>query len=696
MRIDRPNLIVVLGLLVVMVGTTLPAGGQAADTLVVEKADQDLSPIDIVVAISQASPAPPSDRIVIARDDAFADALASGVLQSDARLLLVPSTGPIPATVEAEIQRLAPTRADILGGTAAIGADVESQLQQLGLTTTRRAGPDRIATAIEIARVGAPTATTAMLVRAFGEAGNATAGFADTLGAGGVAASNGWPILLTDSATLSGATREYLQSSAITEVLVVGGTAAVSAQVAQEVSAMGLAVERVSGPTRFETATALADAGKGAASAADVDHVVLADGVSDDAWAAGFASASIAAALDGVVVLGTPDDLPAATTAWLSGSARRAGPVWRGQGIPRLTCVNVAGICEEARMALGLPPASPPPQGTLVTGACDGFRGATLSGDGTTVAYVATQGCPNGPASADAASLVFIDVAGGAVTAWPLPFEPTCGGAHVAGVALGTDGRTAVVEGFPLCETPPLQLTRDALVVGRLSGAVQSVRGQCGGGSWAGFSSAGLGNDSLVFHVTSADATACGVGGAYNVLAAGFTTTRDLCGDFRAQFSDGVCTNAYPTTTDGSQVGIGGNDGQGRPLAMVLDPSTGGGSFAQAAHGGYTFCSARGVSDDGTLAALLCASTTEVAGVVVTMASGADVTLDMGLVGMTPDGRYVVGVADGQVVIADPATGAVAAGPAGAHPTLSDDATVLLHTSPDADALMLVSAPTLP
>lgn len=53
---------------------------------------------------------PGSVAVLIARDDQFADAPASGVLQGRAPLLLVPQAGPVPDAVAERLAELAPAR----------------------------------------------------------------------------------------------------------------------------------------------------------------------------------------------------------------------------------------------------------------------------------------------------------------------------------------------------------------------------------------------------------------------------------------------------------------------------------------------------------------------------------------------------------------------------------------------------------
>lgn len=351
---------------------SVPAGGQtpaepSPNTILLGQSDSDTPTVDVAVELSRATfPDGGANRVMIGRDDVFADSLASGVGQSDGPLLLVPTDGPVPASVMAEIDRVGAEEAVILGGDAAVSPAVADALSADGLTVQRLSGPSRIETAIDVARNLAPQADTAILARAGGVEGNPTSGFADTLAAGGWAAATGWPVLLTQTEVLTGSTRDYLATAGISTVNIVGGTAAVSEAVADALREMGMTVERVSGPDRAATAIAIAGA-RGTDSAADVGRVILVDGFSDDAWAAGFGAAAMAAggAMDpgtgaredapAPVVLGNTDVLPPATVGWLE------------EGPESITCAVSAGVCEAARMELGFPPALqvPVPPGTV-------------------------------------------------------------------------------------------------------------------------------------------------------------------------------------------------------------------------------------------------------------------------------------------------------------------------------------------
>ncbi|HYD10034.1 MAG TPA: endo alpha-1,4 polygalactosaminidase, partial [Acidimicrobiales bacterium] len=86
--------------------------------------------------------------------------------------------------------------------------------------------------------------------------------FADALAVGPLASAMRLPIVLTRRDVLPAATRAHLDGpfgDSIDQVLVVGGTAVVSDEIVAEIEAMGHAVRRVAGGTRYETSSRIAD-----------------------------------------------------------------------------------------------------------------------------------------------------------------------------------------------------------------------------------------------------------------------------------------------------------------------------------------------------------------------------------------------------------------------------------------------------
>ena len=189
-----------------------------------------------------------AETVVLARADAFPDALAGGPLAValDAPLLLTASDE-LSATTAAEIRRLGATEAVLLGGEAALAPAVAEAVEGLGLSVRRIAGPDRYATAATIA-AELPAADEALVAR--GDA------FPDALSASALGAALGLPILLVETDRVPAATAAAL--SAERAVTVVGGPAAVSDALLADLDARAGEVRRLSGGSRYGTSAAVA------------------------------------------------------------------------------------------------------------------------------------------------------------------------------------------------------------------------------------------------------------------------------------------------------------------------------------------------------------------------------------------------------------------------------------------------------
>jgi Cu/Zn superoxide dismutase len=152
----------------------------------------------------------------------------------------------------------------------------------------RLAGPNRLATASAVARASfadgtAPAAVLARADRAM-----------DALTGAPLAAALGGPLLLSASDELSAAARAELERVLAEDatVYLLGGEAALSAEVEQAVEELGVEVERIFGRDRFETAVAIAR------ELGDPDEVLLVSGARfPDVLSAGAAGASAGAAI---------------------------------------------------------------------------------------------------------------------------------------------------------------------------------------------------------------------------------------------------------------------------------------------------------------------------------------------------------------------------------------------------------------
>lgn len=168
--------------------------------------------------------------VYVATAVGFADALAGGAAagHEDAPMLLSGRDAITPDTM-ALIAALAPAEVVLLGGEGALSQGVQRQVSQVVPRVTRIAGADRIATAAQLAeRFG--SFRSAWLVTAYA--------FPDAIGAGAAAATEGAPLLMVPppdvANSLPALTAERLASELPSRLVVVGGTAAVSDQVAAE------------------------------------------------------------------------------------------------------------------------------------------------------------------------------------------------------------------------------------------------------------------------------------------------------------------------------------------------------------------------------------------------------------------------------------------------------------------------------
>ena len=116
---------------------------------------------------------------------------------------------------------------------------------------TRLYGSTALDTMREISKTGWSTSDVAVVAT--------MSGFWDALAASSLAGAYQAPILLTDGKSLSLQTSEELDRLKATTVFIVGGPKAVSDKVKGQLTAKGLTVTRLSGPTAVETATEVAD-----------------------------------------------------------------------------------------------------------------------------------------------------------------------------------------------------------------------------------------------------------------------------------------------------------------------------------------------------------------------------------------------------------------------------------------------------
>ncbi|CAN5357883.1 hypothetical protein BH23ACT9_BH23ACT9_37860 [soil metagenome] len=295
-------------------------------------------------------------RVLIGRADDFADALASGGLQGSTTPLLLTDRDTLSDGIAEEMDRLRTLTFDVVGGEQAVSQAVVDQLSDEGFQFGQRfEGPTRFETATAIAGslLLIPT-DTVLIVRGEG-ADEPTQGFADSLAAGGWAADEGWPVLLTQTDVLHPSIEDFLDTRPnIRNAIIVGGDQAVGGTNEAELTELGLTVTRVSGTNRAATAIAVAQE-RGFDDVSDADRFLVVESERDDAYALGFPAAAHSAAAGAPIILLADGEIPAETAAWLApGNAERSEDVMTGD--PLFICAAAPPACAgPVRAAIDLP-----------------------------------------------------------------------------------------------------------------------------------------------------------------------------------------------------------------------------------------------------------------------------------------------------------------------------------------------------
>jgi putative cell wall-binding protein len=133
-----------------------------------------------------------------------------------------------------------------------ISLSVESALGAYAPTVIRLAGGDRYATAVEVSEYGfqdAGSADTVIVVTG--------QGFADALAGGPAAIAFNGPVLLTNPTSLPAVVAAEITRLAPERIIVIGGAAAVSDAVFDQLEPLAAEVVRIAGASRYQTAIAV-------------------------------------------------------------------------------------------------------------------------------------------------------------------------------------------------------------------------------------------------------------------------------------------------------------------------------------------------------------------------------------------------------------------------------------------------------
>ncbi|MFY0758790.1 cell wall-binding repeat-containing protein [Metabacillus dongyingensis] len=163
------------------------------------------------------------------------------------------------------------------------------------------AGNDRYETAVKVSQDGWMDDEAEKAVLATG------ANFPDALSATPLAYYYDAPLLLTRQASLPAVVKNELIRLGVSEVIIIGGTGAISADVEKQVKNMGIKVTRISGSDRYATSVKIADK-------IGADTVVVTTGSN---FADALSIAPIAAQLEMPILLSRKDSVPGSVLAFI-------------------------------------------------------------------------------------------------------------------------------------------------------------------------------------------------------------------------------------------------------------------------------------------------------------------------------------------------------------------------------------------
>ena len=217
--------------------------------------------------------------------DALAGAFLAGTETGGAPILLTDPRA-LPDTTKTALHDLHAGKVLVLGGTAAVSDDVVAELTAEGYTVTRIAGDTRYDTMKQlidqrVAAIGVVDGKKTAIL-ATGE------NFPDALGAGPLSYGKHLPIVLTNGkrSSLLPQARDTLTSAHIAQVIIVGGTGAISPGINAELQKMGITIiEQAAGQNRSETSALLATWAVGH-KLASANAIAVANGCRPDAGAA--------------------------------------------------------------------------------------------------------------------------------------------------------------------------------------------------------------------------------------------------------------------------------------------------------------------------------------------------------------------------------------------------------------------------
>ena len=213
-----------------------------------------------------------SHSVALASGENWPDALAGAALD---RPLLLTKQAFLPAVTRAYLAPCADhpkAKVIILGGPAAVSEGVAETLRGMGYRVDRFDGDDRYATARRVARTFAPDDLDTVYLAS-------GVNFADAVAAA-PSVTMETPLILTTPDELHDEARRFLtdEDREVTSVTILGGTAAISAKVEEQIRELGIDTDRLAGADRYETAARIARRALAEPSCHPVADVAVASG----------------------------------------------------------------------------------------------------------------------------------------------------------------------------------------------------------------------------------------------------------------------------------------------------------------------------------------------------------------------------------------------------------------------------------
>ena len=191
-----------------------------------------------------------SYTVILVNGWEFTDGLSAGPLAiTESAPILLTKMASLPASTAEEIRRLGATKVIILGKAGNISEGVVAELYKLGVVNVEKVtGTDIYDTAVKVAyRLAEKNGNPTRIVLANGTV------FADALSIGAYASKEKLPILITSYDSLAAVTKNYIAASGVKNIIITGGTSAISLGVENELKSMGITISRVAGADRYDT-----------------------------------------------------------------------------------------------------------------------------------------------------------------------------------------------------------------------------------------------------------------------------------------------------------------------------------------------------------------------------------------------------------------------------------------------------------